>query len=232
MQYDLFFSTLSEQEILLMPEIMTYAASHGEDSIDPARAEPGTIHPATRPYLSHEQIQHLVAARGDTFSLFKGVVRPLFEAMLEEETEFSRGPNVSLRLPAQGTPAAWVLVRPCWDRRRKEVRSGMTAETVFERLATSGIGCGKPLPHVEVAVELGERNPRWTLWSHQHGEMALETMTGTMAEFVEDPAVVLARSSNRCCLCGRRLTDEVSRGRGVGPECIQKYHSAFSRTKC
>jgi hypothetical protein len=32
---------------------------------------------------------------------------------------------------------------------------------------------------------------------------------------------VFARSHDSCCVCGRHLTDEQSRSRGIGPECIK-----------
>jgi hypothetical protein len=216
-----------------MPEIMTYAKSKKkEDDFTSQLAEPEMIDPASRLHLSHEQIQHLVASHSRVFSDFREIAEPIFDAMLEGESVFSRRPNVSLRLPVSGGLAARVLVRPGWDRRRKEIRSGMTAEMVIERVATAGIRCNIPLPHVEVAVEMSDKGPRWTLWTHDDGESALHLMVGTMAEFVEDPERVFARSSDRCCLCGRRLTDEVSRGRGIGPECIQKYHLAYTPSFC
>jgi hypothetical protein len=101
-----------------------------------------------------------------------------------------------------------------------------------ERTATAGIICKKPLPHVEVAVEIDDEGPRWKRWGCENGHTALELIAGTMTDFIEDPEGVFARSADRCCLCGRSLTDEVSRGRGIGPECIQRYHLVYSATKC
>jgi hypothetical protein len=45
---------------------------------------------------------------------------------------------------------------------------------------------------------------------------------GTIQDFLTDHLAVLARSHDNCCVCGRALTDELSRSRGIGPECIQK----------
>jgi hypothetical protein len=218
-----------------MTAAMTFARTDLGSTIGMAQGgspSPLLVNPAPAPYLTSEQFQKLVAGHGGVFCQFREVADPIFEAMLEGETKFTRRPNVSLRLPAQGNPLARVLVRPGWDRWKKEIRPGMTAETVIERFATTGIVSDKPLPHVEVIVEISDTGPRRTMWSYQHGEEALELMAETMADFIEDPEGVFARSSDRCCLCGRRLTDEVSRGRGIGPECIQKYHLVYSATKC
>jgi hypothetical protein len=44
----------------------------------------------------------------------------------------------------------------------------------------------------------------------------------TIHDFLDDAAAVFARSHDHCCICGRGLTDEVSRSRGIGPECVHK----------
>jgi hypothetical protein len=38
---------------------------------------------------------------------------------------------------------------------------------------------------------------------------------------LDDQGEVLARSRDRCCICGRKLTDELSCSRGIGPECYR-----------
>jgi hypothetical protein len=43
----------------------------------------------------------------------------------------------------------------------------------------------------------------------------------TMRDFLDDSRAVLARSCGHCCICGRGLADELSRSRGIGPECIK-----------
>src|SRR5262249_43717595 len=44
----------------------------------------------------------------------------------------------------------------------------------------------------------------------------------TIRDFLDDSRAVLARSSDHCCVCGRGLTDELSRSRGIGPECFKR----------
>jgi hypothetical protein len=50
----------------------------------------------------------------------------------------------------------------------------------------------------------------------------LRRVVATVDSFVQDHRAVLARSHDHCCICGRVLTDELSRSRGIGPECIHK----------
>ena len=53
----------------------------------------------------------------------------------------------------------------------------------------------------------------------------IELVPGRIADFVahlEEQAVHAARLSCSCARCGRPLTDEASRERGIGPECLKK----------
>jgi hypothetical protein len=43
-----------------------------------------------------------------------------------------------------------------------------------------------------------------------------------MRDFLDDHRTVFARSHDNCSCCGKALTDELSRSRGIGPECIKK----------
>jgi hypothetical protein len=52
---------------------------------------------------------------------------------------------------------------------------------------------------------------------------------GTVREFLDNPGAVFARSHDACCICGRTLTDELSRSRGIGPECILKLDVILCR---
>jgi hypothetical protein len=185
----------------------------------------------TAPRLTHDQISRLVGEHNEVFFLFREAVVPVFEAILSGKGRLTRRPSVSLRLPALGGPSARVLVTPGWDRRRKLVLPFIHAEFVVERIASAGIACKQPLPHAELAIDISEDGPRWRRWSTAFGASALDRMARTMSDYIESPEVVFARSADRCCLCGRGLTDEVSRGRGIGPECIEKYRSVHSTNK-
>jgi hypothetical protein len=58
----------------------------------------------------------------------------------------------------------------------------------------------------------------------RYGTDAVEVLrraVAVMDDFLADRRAVFARSHNNCCVCGRSLTDEQSRARGIGPECIK-----------
>jgi hypothetical protein len=57
---------------------------------------------------------------------------------------------------------------------------------------------------------------------YKSAEEDARRVVGTIREFLDDSRTVLARGYDHCCICGRGLTDELSRSRGIGPECIQK----------
>ncbi|WP_437194633.1 DUF6011 domain-containing protein [Planctomicrobium sp. SH527] len=50
---------------------------------------------------------------------------------------------------------------------------------------------------------------------------AAENLVELTKFFLLFPDQVFARSKDRCCCCGRPLTDEISRARGIGPECLR-----------
>jgi hypothetical protein len=62
---------------------------------------------------------------------------------------------------------------------------------------------------------------------HALADQALQTI----ADYLADPATVFARSHGHCCICGRSLTDELSRSRGIGPECIKITPYMLFRTE-
>jgi hypothetical protein len=41
--------------------------------------------------------------------------------------------------------------------------------------------------------------------------------------FAADPLAIFALESENCCLCGKKLTDRVSRSRGIGPDCFRGW---------
>ena len=51
-----------------------------------------------------------------------------------------------------------------------------------------------------------------------------ESVKDALAEFARDPGAVMARSSDHCCICGKALTDERSKARGIGPECMKFFN--------
>lgn len=50
---------------------------------------------------------------------------------------------------------------------------------------------------------------------------AAENLVELSKFFLLFPDQVFARSKDRCCCCGKPLTDEQSRCRGIGPDCLK-----------
>src|SRR6202453_2190578 len=65
-------------------------------------------------------------------------------------------------------------------------------------------------------------------WSYLRGQQAIEDFVALVAEFPRNPESVFARSPTHCCLCAKRLTDGISRSRGIGPECYGAIQSLFN----
>lgn len=68
-----------------------------------------------------------------------------------------------------------------------------------------------------------------TSWYHTRYFEALENFAQTSKEFVLFPWQVLSRSKDHCCICGKNLTDEISRGRGIGPDCLRVVSNCFGQ---
>jgi hypothetical protein len=86
---------------------------------------------------------------------------------------------------------------------------------------TKRVGC-TVCPRVGLHIRSGRR----TLMDD------LRRVLATVCSFNGDRRAVLARSHDHCCICGRGLTDELSRSRGIGPECIHKTEwGAFLKAK-
>jgi hypothetical protein len=159
-----------------------------------------------------------------TLKAFRDRLTPLFDAMRRDKEPFKRRPNISLRLIAAGEPVAKLITLP---HVRHDATGGYLIPSdhtveLLERMSVRVNGQDALL----FRRKLGFRNAA--------GRGALEVgslyrsapddarrIVGTIQEFLEDSCAVLARNCDQCCICGRGLTDELSRSRGIGPECIK-----------
>lgn len=70
---------------------------------------------------------------------------------------------------------------------------------------------------------------RLTSWYHSRYFEALQNFAQTAKEFVLFPWQVFSRSADHCCICGKPLIDDISRGRGIGPECLRHVSNCFGQ---
>jgi hypothetical protein len=110
-----------------------------------------------------------------------------------------------------------VVLRPGWDARKKWIDTRDLAGDVW-----------LPDPETE------QPHRAWSfVWANgrmgrhrfcpPQADAALATLLQLPRDWRQNPGAVLARSTDHCCVCGRVLTDPVSRGRGIGPECSKQF---------
>jgi hypothetical protein len=155
--------------------------------------------------------------RADFGRLFEEASAYFAEAMRGKV--YARRPNVSLRLPALGEPAARLIVYPCGLVTGKG-GGGKEWTPCLGAARAEFLVCRRDKPKSEVGlvwslgvVKLGGYYPRY-------GPENIGRMAQVCRDFLTAPAVVFARSATACCVCGKTLTDGVSRARGIGPECL------------
>ena len=155
---------------------------------------------------------------------FRHRMEPFFEAMRERANEpYKRRPNISLRLICAGDPPAKVIVLPLLRGRHKELHlvcSEQHLELLEEREVITREGPAKKFSQMLTVKLRPDCATSGTISVTVYDEV--RRLVATIADFMDNPAAVLARSHDRCCICGRGLTDELSRSRGIGPECIKK----------
>lgn len=66
-------------------------------------------------------------------------------------------------------------------------------------------------------------------WYFQYAPIAVHGFVDIVKEFVLFPWLILGRSKDNCCCCGKPLMDETSRSRGVGPECLRNAALCFGQ---
>jgi hypothetical protein len=150
------------------------------------------------------------------FETFEPLTTALFDRMWERTTKpCKRRPNISLRLLTRGEPPGKLVVLPACLVYHGE-RSIDTQRLFYEfwtERRTNGV--------VKWQRRLCFRLGGVSRWYHSTAEADLRRCLNTMTAFVEDGRSVLARSNANCCVCGKGLTDELSRSRGIGPECLR-----------
>ena len=145
-----------------------------------------------------------------------------FEGALEGKGPFRRRPSVSLRFVCD-TPVATKLVAcPCGTVRHGEYvphADKVYCELLQEQpTIVNGVEARKFIRHLTFTVK-PEGASLGTIYPSAVEDAG--NALGVMADFISDARTVFARSHNHCCCCGKRLRDELSRARGIGPECVR-----------
>lgn len=64
-------------------------------------------------------------------------------------------------------------------------------------------------------------------WYPRFAPIAVHEFVNTVKGFILFPWQIFERSKDHCCCCRKPLTDETSRSRGIGPECLQNAAICF-----
>jgi hypothetical protein len=177
---------------------------------------------------SWEREKTLFAVHAAAWEDLRGMAATLFTARLAEsgDSPLTRRPPWSMRLPVLGEPPAHLVCRPRFTSPRK--RTGqpgqMHPEEVEVELMVSRARLrsdGKETAGWELRALLSPGKATYSGGSVRFGAEGIERASAAVSAFVTDPVQAMALSANHCCLCGRALTDERSRSRGVGPECVR-----------
>jgi hypothetical protein len=169
--------------------------------------------------------ESVVADNTATLQAFRLKASTLFQVMLKEpQRPFKRRPSVSLRLICEGNPPAKLIVHPTWHRHTNTINLSLVqCELLQECLQrVNGVEARKFDRQLELRLDPTDavRLPLISRTALQDVRRAIDVMR----EFLDDHCIVFARSHDNCCCCGKGLTDELSRSRGIGPECIKKIN--------
>jgi hypothetical protein len=171
----------------------------------------------------------------DNFSTvwaFRNKAAAMFKAMLEDkEQPFKRRPPVSLRLICAGDPPAKLIVHPGWNNHLKTVLADRTDCELLEEQPTTGfiaengekkeVEARQFIRRLTMHVSPKPEAPLTPYHYHSTAAKDAARIIEVMRDFLRDHRAVFARSHDHCCVCGRGLSDELSRSRGIGPECIK-----------
>jgi hypothetical protein len=167
-----------------------------------------------------DEARTALAANTAVLDRFRGEMRDLFLEIRGERESFARKPNISLRLLMEGDPPAKLVVLPAWNTYTK----GLNCSSVHcEMMTEQDEGGGVRRWQQRVAIRLDGGPPRLVSCHIKTAPEDAGRVLATIGAYLDDRRAVLARSCNNCCICGRLLTDEQSRGRGIGPECIRHF---------
>jgi hypothetical protein len=144
----------------------------------------------------------------------------------EKGDQLLRRPPIAVRL-LDGDEHVYTI-RPGWT---KPCRTYLTHEQVYGRFSYESLfvdaihqchgKCAK--------FTFDDTSIRMTSWYRSRYFEAVENFAQTAKDFVLFPWQVFSRSKDRCCICHKRLTDEISRGRGIGPECLRHVSNCFGQ---
>ena len=134
---------------------------------------------------------------------------------LMDQRQPKRKPVWALRLLGEGGESA--IFKPDWIKRKRTIADDVLCVEYWEKRACAD---DWRVPYHKCSFELKRvdypRSVHPKTWS-----LTRDKVKQILLDFANDPMGTMARSRESCCICGKRLTDEKSRVRGIGPECLK-----------
>jgi hypothetical protein len=182
--------------------------------------------------LKQEALDYL-AGRPNTITRFRNHLMPLFREMISKVARpLKRKPNISLRLIAEGKPKAKLLCLPFWNSRGKvSCYTSIDVEWLIEEDVIAPDGTPAKKWQRLLRASLDAKGMPLHSYRYDSVVATVKRVIRTMKEFNIDSRKVIARGSDNCAVCGRCLTDELSRSRGIGPCCILLTDNALFVTE-
>jgi hypothetical protein len=170
--------------------------------------------------MIHDQIKTLLTENNDLLALFYERCVGFFEERTDECQGRKRQPSYALRLIMPGEPFARMVIKAEWVRRERRLDSGTLSVDVIWNYD------GDPR-FLDLArtlrLYLHRDGFRLRYWRFDDpGVQSAQRLLATVRGFLDEPEKVFGLSQDNCCCCGKALTDEHSRSRGIGPDCLKK----------
>jgi hypothetical protein len=150
--------------------------------------------------------------RDDLANLYSRV--SAFFADATRGREFRRKPSLRLRVALPS--GAHLVLEPKWVKPRARGLGSVDASTIRGEAVT----VRRDRPWAPFSMTLTADGATSAGISRESPDYCRLVVAATQ-ELCSNPLGVFARSTDHCCICGRALTDELSRCRGIGPECIK-----------
>lgn len=171
------------------------------------------------PHRIESDIDELL--KSDDIRILREMCVDFFMSASEGKT-YSRCPPLALRLPHDDFV---IVVKPTTTHAGKSVtvdQRGVLIECLRR------FDDRKSAKWLTLLVTSDVRKLRW-MRNHALSCEAATALVEMAGLFAIDPYFVIEKNLNNCCCCGKGLTDEVSRARGIGPECMERIGIVFGR---
>lgn len=188
-----------------------------------------------------EVLEHFESAQPKLQTFYDMAVN-YFRCKCLDKTDLERRPPVALCLR---DPDHVYTVKPGFQSPKKKLVDGYVTFIEYGQMEfhTLYIDCvsitekpsesGRPILQHHRACKLKLKEDGQLTWSgtwhHRFAPIAVHEFVETVKDFVLFPWMIFGRSKDRCCCCGRWLTDDTSRSRGIGPECLRSAALCFGQ---